>query len=651
LEGRVTMTDAAIDQDEGYSLAKLRRQFTDYIGTKSDEIKEQREARHYYHGDQWTSDERATLQKRKQPVVTWNRIARKIDGIVGLLERLRQDPKAYPRTPKQQDGADLSTAVLRYVLDAQEWTPKSSESARHGATEGLAGVALELVEGDNGDPDIGLSEVDNDCFFYDPRSFRADFSDARYMGLYRWLDEDQAKQQFPDKEVEIENLLSTGGEFDSDANRDRATKWANTNARQVKVVEHWYRKGGEWRYCYYCGDTVLAAGVSPFYDEKGKTICRFVMFSAAVDHDGDRYGFFRNLKSPQDEINHRRSKALYENLGRRIIAQRGMFTDIEATRREATRADGVVEWEPINNDGPKFDDAKSAEMIRSQLELMGEAKEEIDNFSFNPSLVGTGVKDMSGRAINLQQQAGIAELGPFLVAYKGWKLRVYRAIWCAVQRYWKAERWVRVTDDDGLAQFIQVNGVEIDRMTGQPTTVNALGSLDVDIILDEGPDTINMQADAYEALTSMPPQFVMQFPEIFLELAPLPESVKKKLRDKMAAQQQNPMAQQQAQIQLAGAEAEVEKTKSETAKNLAQAHQSMQPDMPDMLAHPQADGPKPPSISIAFKDLPPQAQSAALAEAGILIPPDVLAAHAERQAAQQAAMKAASRSQQQRQAA
>jgi hypothetical protein len=35
--------------------------------------------------------------------------------------------------------------------------------------------------------------------------------------------------------------------------------------------------------------------------------------------------------------------------------------------------------------------------------------------------------------------------------------------------------------------------------------VNALGSLDVDIILDEGPDTINAQQDVYETLSNVLP--------------------------------------------------------------------------------------------------------------------------------------------------
>jgi hypothetical protein len=92
------------EKEDYYDLTRLRRQYNDYAGSKDAEAREMVEARHYYHGDQWTKHEIETLRRRKQPVVTSNRIVRKIDAVVGLVERLRQDPKAYPRTPKHDEG-------------------------------------------------------------------------------------------------------------------------------------------------------------------------------------------------------------------------------------------------------------------------------------------------------------------------------------------------------------------------------------------------------------------------------------------------------------------------------------------------------------------------------------------------------------------
>src|SRR3954469_6694170 len=114
----------AIDQgkdDDYYDVTRLRRQWNDWASAKDAEGREMVESRHYYHGDQWSEKEIAALQRRKQPVVTSNRIERKINAVVGIVEKLRQDPKAYARTPQHEEGADVATAVMRYCLDINDW--------------------------------------------------------------------------------------------------------------------------------------------------------------------------------------------------------------------------------------------------------------------------------------------------------------------------------------------------------------------------------------------------------------------------------------------------------------------------------------------------------------------------------------------------
>lgn len=164
----------------------------------------------------------------------------------------------------------------------------------------------------------------------------------------------------------------------------------------------------------------------------------------------------------------------------------------------------------------------------------------------------------------------------YLIEYTNWKKRVYRAVWNIIQQYWTAERWVRVTDDDGLAQFLQINGLGIDPQTGMPTLINALGSLDVDIIVDEGPDHTTLMEDTLEGLMSIAPGMAQAGkplpPEIFIELASLPQATKNKILGYLQqAQQSNPMAEQAQQVEMAGAVAKVEETKARATKLLADA--------------------------------------------------------------------------------
>ena len=530
---------SSIDDDSAQYLSvdKLKKQYYDYLGAKTAEVEEAREARHYYHGDQWTDAEIAVLQRRKQPVVTSNRIERKINAVVGIVEKLRQDPKAYARTPQHEQGADVATAVMRYCLDTNDWKSKSTRNARLGAIDGIAGVEFDLETGDVGDPDLAIHIVYADTFFYDPRSFDEGFTDARYMGIAKWIDVDQAKELIPSKASEIDDLMETGSDVTTSADQDRERVWVNTSLKRLRMVDHWYIMKGKWCWTLYIGNTVMMQGQSPFHDEKGKTFPRFLMFSAAVDHDGDRYGFIRNLKSAQDEINMRRSKALHLLNTRRIKYQKGAIDDIEVTRREAAKPDGMLEINPGFE--LEFDDASKMNDMKGQLEMLQEAKTEIENFGPNPALIGQGLEDSSGRAIALLQQAGMAELGPYLSSFKNWKIRVYRCIWNIITEHWKAERWIRVTDDQNVAQFFQINKLEVDQY-GRPAIVNAIGSMDVDFIIDEGQDSINMQADAAMTLQNLGPQFAQQFPEIAIELSPIESVIKTKMLKKIQAAQNAP---------------------------------------------------------------------------------------------------------------
>jgi hypothetical protein len=211
-------------------------------------------------------------------------------------------------------------------------------------------------------------------------------------------------------------------------------------------------------------------------------------------------------------------------------------------------------------------------------------------------MIGQGLEDSSGRAIQLLQQAGLAELGPYLSAYKNWKLRVYRDCWNIVQRHWKNERWIRVTDDMNIAKFFQINKLTLNEW-GQPIIVNAVGELDVDIIIDEGPDVVNMQGDAMMVLQSLGPQFLQQFPEIAIELSPLPSSVKKPMLDKIQQQQNKPpppdprvMAiQAKAQIDQATAQQDIQRDNMQAQQEAALRQQEADRDAQNQVRQQQLD--------------------------------------------------------------
>ena len=128
------------------------------------------------------------------------------------------------------------------------------------------------------------------------------------MGMGKYVDEEQLIELLPGMEDDIKAACDSSGELTS--NSDRDAKWFQSagDFKQVRLVDVWYKSKGGWKWALFTGSKILMAGESPFVDEYEKQFCKYLMFSAQVDHEGDRYGFPRNLQSAQDEVNQRRSR-------------------------------------------------------------------------------------------------------------------------------------------------------------------------------------------------------------------------------------------------------------------------------------------------------------------------------------------------------
>lgn len=562
------------DNDEGQFLPvlTLHRQLQDYLSAKVEEIEEQKDSRRYYHGAQLDHEQRLVLRLRHQPVQIWNRVGRKINGIVGQVERMRCDPKAVGRDPKSEQGAEIATQSIRYVCDANQFKNTIEPAVLlQAGIEAISGVQLVLQQGDKGDPDVGLHPVIGDEYFYDPRSYQFNFKDVRYEGIMKWMDVESAAEMFPGKRDQLEGLFQ--GDSDLTTNPDREVKWLILSQRRVRMIEHWYKHRGKWCWAFYCANVLLDQGVSPFVDDRGNSESSFCMFSAAIDQDGDRYSFVRNFKGPQDALNQGKSKLLALANSRRIVAEKGAVDDVEIARREASRHDGYLEVNPQKQF--KVDDTTPDVAIFSAF--TDDAKKEMDGFA-NADLAAMtgpgGITNISGKAIELLRQPGMAELAPFVLSHRSWKLDVYRKIWNAVQRHWTAERWIRVNSNDKVAQFIQLNGVDLDP-SGRPVIVNAVGSLDVNIVLDMGPDLSSMMEDMSDKLSKYPPGTFP--PQAIIEMDPnLSRSDKDRLLQLLAPKPPppDPVAEMMKRLGLENAAGKNAKLAAEIQKLLAGADQA-----------------------------------------------------------------------------
>jgi hypothetical protein len=271
---------------------------------------------------------------------------------------------------------------------------------------------------------------------------------------------------------------------------------------------------------------------------------------------------------------------------RQVVLEEGAVRDVNAARKQLSRADGVIEVAP----GLRFEILPTGDMAQGQFELLAEAKNEIDLSGANAALMGKDQLGLSGKAIQAQQQGGATELQPLMDALRDWHLTVLRRCWQLVRQYWTEERWVRVTDDENNLRFVGLNrpvtagemlqqrfqqlppeeqqarAQELQMAMQDPRaqevvqTENDVAELDVDIYIEEQPDIISLQSEQFEQLAQMAGAGVPIPPDVLIEASSLRN--KKQLLDMMRQGQGAPDPR---------AEAEARKLESETIKNESQA--------------------------------------------------------------------------------
>ena len=602
-------TAAQSQQDAEVLLAKLVGWFEASEEATNDARKESELDRDYYNGIQWTTEEKKELAKRGQPCITINRIRPKINFIKGAEIQSRTMPRAFPRNPDDEEAASAATDAIRFVCDNNKYDRIRSKTRENITIEGTGAVLVGVEakgKGENTRFDIVLKRFAWDRSFFDPHSAEDDFEDATYMGGVIWLDEARAKEKYPKKTEAIELSVNEGNISDTFADKPWKV-WADSKRKRVRLVEIYYlEKGGWFTAIFTKGGFLINPQPVPYVDEEGNSENPLIAQSLYVDRDNMRSGMVRDMRSPQDEVNKRRSKALHLVSVRQSQVSRGSGISKEEVRSELAKPDGVIE----TNQRDDFKILETGDMAVAQVNLMQEAKGEIDNVGPNASLQGKQPQQLSGRALIAEQRGGMVEIFPFLDADKHLDMRVYEQIWNRIRQYWTEEKWVRVTDDENNAKFVALNrpitageafieelqaqGVEGEELTAAAAEAaqdprsreivgieNNTAEIDVDIIIEEVPDMPTLQHEQFEQLIQLAPLGLSL--EHIIEAAPNlrnKDKILKSMRGEGEDDQNPEEAKKQAALKDTVVElgirekvADIDETQSKTALNIVKASQ------------------------------------------------------------------------------
>jgi hypothetical protein len=176
-------------------------------------------------------------------------------------------------------------------------------------------------------------------------------------------------------------------------------------------------------------------------------------------------------------------------------------------------------------------------------------------------------------------------------------------MWQRIRQFWTDERWIRVTDDERNVRFVGFNQpvTMADKLREYPEDViaayarqyglgpndprlsqvvevqNPVEEIDVDIIMQEVPDMVTLEAETFEQIVNIDSARGGVLPlEILIEASPLNSKMKAKILDALqqqaAAQQQ--MGQGAQESAQAKEQADIEETQSKAMLNVAKAQET-----------------------------------------------------------------------------
>ena len=597
-------------KDKNDGLDKLLEFYEGFVEKTSQGHSEARRRRDYVNNKQWTDEEEDKIRSRGQPIVTDNAIKRKTDYFLGIERQTRTDPKAYPRTPNHEEEGEAFTDALRYVCDNNEWDIERSEGFDTLITEGIEGfaVTVETVPSAKGqDNEIKINQIPWDRLIYDPHSRDRFFRDAKYKGVVLWMDESDAKDMFPGSEEALSDSYMRSDSDDVFDDKPNKAVWSDKSRKRIKVVQLYHLKQGVWMHSIFTkGGFLQETEESQFHDEFGRPDCPLEFGGAYIDKDNDRFGLVEDMISMSDMNNKLLSKMTHIlNSTQTWGNQRG--PDAKEAKKAGNNPNGHYSLDGDGKFGQDFGVIPTDNKAQHASNLLNYVQNSLDSIGGN-SMVGGSE---SGRSKEIDQQTKNLELGPVLDTHRQICKRVYKQAWNRIKQYKTDEWWVRVTDDEDVLRYVSLNKPMTYRdaleekygkvppeaegnpqleqpvldENGQPKQIrNNVAELDVDIILEDAPDTVNLQQEQFQVIAKLAETYGPEhvpFEEV-LKLSSLRnkkqfnDRTKGSEEDQAAAQQQaQQKAQQAEQMQMQMAQAEMQSKSAKAQLDGANAQKAM----------------------------------------------------------------------------
>lgn len=592
-------------------------------------IKKAEKCERFFAGDQWEQADRAKLAAVQRPALTINKILSTVSNVMGEQINNRAEISFRPRGGSPSGTADVLNKVYKQISDNNHLDWRRSEVFADGIITGRGFYEVRLDYADSMTGEVRVDTLNPKNVIIDPDGEEYDPDTWGDVFVSKWLTADDIATLY--NKADAEELRTKSGSsltYASDSmsySRDRfgdpvdqPLTEDNTNViRNIRVIERQYRQLDRQKHFLdpRTGDMrpipeeFNRDRIALFTDTYGLQVVpklvRRIRWTVVADnvvlHDdwspykhftvvpyfphfrrGRTIGLVENLIGPQELLNKVTSQELHvvnttANSGFKVRAGALTNMTVEELEEKGAQTGLVIE---VNGDPDKDVQKIAPNQVPQGLDRISyKAEESIKTISgISDSMQGMDRADVAAKAIQAKQKAGSTNLVKPLDNLVRSDAILARNILDLVQEYYTEPRLMTITHDQatGASETFAVNQPNPEPETGMEPPespyqeiIDDLTLGEYDVVVTSVPRRETLEDSQFEQAMALREAGVSIPDEILIDASRLQN--KREIIQKIQAQTNSPQAQQQQQLQQAGAEAELAKTQAEAAQKQADA--------------------------------------------------------------------------------
>lgn len=541
-----------------FSITQLENMFLADQRASELSIREYKEAKTYYHGNQLPLEIYAEIRARGQMPLVENIYKMIVDKILGYKTQSLQEIKVSGRQEEDKPLANLLNDILK-VFSQQNNFDKEIIKRDKDLMFGMAVCEL-WVKQDNGDKIIDIKSLPADSFLIDKYSTDKNAQDARRFHKITNIDEAQARALFGNNIV-----------------LEKAT---NSDEKRAEVIESWIferyidNKGEQksaWNRYIWKKSQLLSYEQSPFKNGENP----FIVAKYNIDENNQWYGMFRDIKPLQDYINFAENKIINMMGSFKVFVEEGSFNNIDEFKRQAGSDNAVVFLREGSLKEKWLEFVQHHAAINELSQKTAEKRNLAKILSgLNDEALGVAINRQSGVAISQRREAGLMGLQDFIKSGDDMDRLIFEKALDFITHYFDKEQIFRIVDKKTGERFFSINTDESNKIkVGKfdlifKTTLKAEGR----------EERFTHWAEMMKTFGQVQPELLQGMLPLMLKdtespiVADVEELLAQVEQSKQEAAQANaPLEQKQAELNLAQLEARIAELEAKAAKNQAQA--------------------------------------------------------------------------------